>query len=131
MDTLAIPRIPQEELAELWFGFKQQLLGKLQQAYRTGGLRQIDIAARWGRDPATVNRCLRGEQNMTIQTMHDLARSMDYRLRIELERLDHVRPTNRARRPREEKLLVKNPSSEISTDKSSTVRIVPEVVDGR
>jgi len=90
-----VKRIPDQELAELWFSFKQNALDKLQTAFRRGNLSQEDIAVRLGRDPATISRCLRGRTDMNLRTMHDLARGMGCRLRIELDHLDGILPVNR------------------------------------
>jgi transcriptional regulator with XRE-family HTH domain len=87
----ALQRISRDELAERWFAFQHELLTQLQGAARAAaarGLTQENIADRLGKDPAFVSRCLRGQQNMTTRTMHDLARAMDCRLDIRLEPLD-------------------------------------------
>ena len=88
-------RIPEQDLAELWFGFKQQVLDKLQAAFRASKLKQEDIALRLGKDPATISRCLRGQRDMNLRTMHDLARGMNCRLQIEVTPLDQLSPVNR------------------------------------
>jgi transcriptional regulator with XRE-family HTH domain len=93
----AVEQIPGDELAELWFGFKQQVLDKLQSAFRRSKMKQEELAARLGLDPATVSRCLRGRRDMGLRTMYELARGMGYRLRIEIDRLDEVQPVNRER----------------------------------
>lgn len=88
-------RIPADLLAEFWYGFKHSTLAKLQEAFRHSQLSQDEVAARLGKDPAIISRCLRGRTNMTMRTMHDLARAMNCRLRIELDRLDELTPANR------------------------------------
>jgi transcriptional regulator with XRE-family HTH domain len=99
MTDLSIEPISKDLLTLQWYRLLQQVLNKLQLAYRTCGYTQDAIATRIGKDPATVNRCLRGQQaNMTLRTMHDLARGMGFRLRIELDRLDDQPKANR--RPR-------------------------------
>lgn len=87
-------RIPPEILAEQWFSFTHRLLGGLQAAFRRSGLSQKDIAKRLDKSPAVISRCLSGQQNMTIRTMHDLARAMDHRLEVHLQPLSELRPTN-------------------------------------
>jgi transcriptional regulator with XRE-family HTH domain len=87
--------ISKDDLAELWFGFKHQVLDKLQAAFRASKLKQEDIASRLGKDPATVSRCLRGQRDMSLRTMHDLARGMNCRLQIEVTPLDQLIPVNR------------------------------------
>jgi transcriptional regulator with XRE-family HTH domain len=92
---ITLDRIPQEDLAELWFSFKQQLLDKLQSAFRSSKLKQEDVARCLGKDPATISRCLRGQRDMSLRTMHDLARGMNCRLRIEVDQLEDISPANR------------------------------------
>jgi transcriptional regulator with XRE-family HTH domain len=89
--------IPEEELGELWFAFNHSILEQLQCRARemgAAGETQKLIAERLGRDPASINRWLRGRSNMTMRTMHDLARAMSCRLKVELQRLDLVKPSN-------------------------------------
>lgn len=81
-ETPAVRRIPEEELAELWFSFRQDTLSQLQVAFRDCGMQEKLVAERLGKDPATISRCLRGKENMTLRTMHNLARGMGYRLRV-------------------------------------------------
>jgi plasmid maintenance system antidote protein VapI len=94
-------RIPAARLAEQWFGFLHGLIGTIQQSYlraqREGTINQKIIARRLGKDPATISRCLSGQQNMTIRTMHDLARAMDCRLQVELVPLSSLPIANRPR----------------------------------
>ena len=95
--TSTIQRIPEDELAEHWFGFKQDLLGELQRKYREQHITQRYIAERIGKEESVVSRCLRGQQNMTVRTMHDLARGMNCSLRLSIERLDDLPRANRPR----------------------------------
>ena len=74
MSGAQITRIPTAILAEQWFSLKQRLLGTLQAAFRNCGLTQDDIAKRIGKNPAVISRCLRGKENMTVRTMHEIAR---------------------------------------------------------
>lgn len=102
MGTIMIERdirIPETELAEHWYSFLHSVMAKLQTAYRaekvTTGLSQEDIAAKLGKSPASISRWLSGQHNMTMRTMHDLARGMGCRLVLTLEPLRNVRPANR------------------------------------
>lgn len=86
-----------ELLAMQWFGFMHDLHSELVQAYRMAaheGLTQKEIARRIERDPGFVSRCLKGQQNMTVRTIHNLARAMGYRPKITLEALDSLSPAN-------------------------------------
>jgi len=90
-------KIPDEELGELWFAFNHSILEQLQcRAREMGAVGETQklIAERLGRDPASINRWLRGRSNMTIRTMHDLARAMSCRLKVELQRLESLQPNN-------------------------------------
>lgn len=80
-------KLEREALAEQWFGLLHKALGDLQAAHRTSGVTAEVIAARIGSTPATVDRRLRGRGNMTLRTMHELARGMGCRLRVVVEKL--------------------------------------------
>jgi hypothetical protein len=82
-----VGRIPEEQLLDQWHEFKHEILEKLLDAYKSGDVQEREIAVRLGKGPSFVSRCLTGNQNMTIHTMHDLARAMNLRLRIELDPL--------------------------------------------
>jgi plasmid maintenance system antidote protein VapI len=90
-----VRRIPEDELDELWFAFRQETFGKLQSAYRESGFQSQDVAHRIGKDPASVSRCLRGKENITLRTMHALARGMGCRLRVEVDRISEIQRVNR------------------------------------
>ena len=94
MSDIAVEPLSKVVLAEQWFSLLQGVLSALQSAFRASGYTKEMIAKRVGKDPATINRCLRGRRNMTLRTMHELARAMNCRLRIELDPLDSLTPTN-------------------------------------
>jgi len=100
MTNSTAERIPNEVLAQQWFAFIHRAIGGLQVAFRTehkrSGLTQKDIAQKLGKHEATVSRCLSGQQNMTLRTLHNLARAMDCRMEIKFSPLAGVQPTNRA-----------------------------------
>src|SRR5215470_11319242 len=80
-------RISEDLLAERWFEFMHSLIRGLRAAFRTAnkaGITQKDIAAKLGKGPAFISRCLSGQQNMTVRTMHALALAMEHRLEIRL-----------------------------------------------
>ena len=88
-------RLDDAVLAEQWYSFIHKLISQLQHAFRASKLTQKSIADRLGKRPEVVSRCLAGQKNMTIRTMHDLARAMDCRLEIVVRPLSEVTPTNR------------------------------------
>jgi hypothetical protein len=90
MTDLPLEPLSKDSLAEQWFFLLQSVLSALQTAFRASGYTKEAVARRLGKDPAFINRCLRGAQNMTLRTMHELARAMNCRLRIELEPLDQL-----------------------------------------
>jgi hypothetical protein len=94
-----IKRIPPELLAEQWFSFVHSLIEGMQVAYRkqqarVPGFNQLELAAKLGRKPSFISRCLSGQQNMTIRTIHDLARGMDCRLEVTWRPLRSLTPAN-------------------------------------
>jgi plasmid maintenance system antidote protein VapI len=93
-------RIPEERLAEQYFAFTHDLMHSLQMAFRQSGLSQKALGERLGKAPETISRCLSGQQNMTIRTMHNLARAMDFRPEINLFDLRALTRTNRRPSPR-------------------------------
>jgi hypothetical protein len=96
MTSVTENRIAPEALAEQYYYLLQKLIGKLQDRFRnTPGLTQKTIAQKTGKQEAVVSRCLAGQENMTLRTMHDLARGMDCRLDIELTPLAKIVPANR------------------------------------
>ena len=95
--------IPESVLAEHWFSFMHGLLGEIQRAYRRvhekEGLTQKDIAQRLNRDQGFISRRLRGQQNMTVRTMNNIARAMGCRLNVSLDSLDELPVANKQPRP--------------------------------
>jgi transcriptional regulator with XRE-family HTH domain len=87
-------RIPQSVLDEQWFGFVHKLLEQMQRSFRVAQVNQKQIAARLGKKPSFISRCLSGQQNMTIRTIHDLARAMDCRLEFSFRPLSSLMPVN-------------------------------------
>ena len=90
-------RIPEEVLVEQYYMLMHNILEKLQHRFRE--LPEYttwkEIGNRIGMAPAVVSRCISGQENMKIQTMHKLARGMGCRLHVDLEPLCDVRPSNR------------------------------------
>lgn len=87
-----------EILAEQWYDFMHDLLSEIRKAYgeanRERGVNQQYIADRLGVDAALVSRWLNGRQNMTVRTLHNVARAMDCRLHVELDDLTKVQRSN-------------------------------------
>src|SRR5712691_4082356 len=113
-------RIPPEVLDEQWFSFIHGLIGRMQSAYREGqsrGLTQKLMAAKLGKKASFISRCLSGQQNMTVRTIHDLARSMDCRLEVSLQPLGELVPSNR--RPTPDEILLPSASLVASGGKSA------------
>jgi hypothetical protein len=89
-----IQRIPEVVLDEQWFGFVHNLIEQMQATFRNSAKEQKFIAARLGKAPSVISRCLSGQQNMTIRTIHDLARAMDCRLEVAFRPLKDLAPSN-------------------------------------
>jgi transcriptional regulator with XRE-family HTH domain len=107
-------RIPEDTLAEQWFGFVQHLLSEMQDIYRvrkkTHNLSQKGLAEKLGKKPSFISRCLAGQQNMTIRTIHDIARAMGCRLQITFVPLETLTPSNFIPTPKEERDLSMPPA---------------------
>lgn len=88
-------RIPPAVLAEQWFGLMHRLIEAMQKQFRNSGLTQHDIARRIGKAPAFISRCLSGQQNMTMRTLHDIARALGCRVEVSLVPLAELPMANR------------------------------------
>jgi hypothetical protein len=92
-------RIPPYVLDEQWFGFVHKLIEQMQIAFRNAQagdqLNQKKMGIRLGKKPSFVSRCLSGQKNMTIRTIHDLARAMNCRLEVTLRPLVSLKPVNK------------------------------------
>lgn len=89
-------RISEDILAEQWFSFIHGMIAKLQVAFRKSGFSQKQVARMLGKQPAVVSRCLTGQQNMTVRTMHDIARAVGCRLEINLVPIRDLKPASRS-----------------------------------
>jgi hypothetical protein len=90
-------RIPPEVLEEQWYRFVHHLIEGMQTAFRNAqgdDINQKKMASRLGKKPSFISRCLSGQINMTIRTIHDLARAMDCRLEVTFKPLKDLRPAN-------------------------------------
>ena len=86
-------RIPDEVLAEQWFGARLLAFDKLLAAFRQTGLEQKDIAEILGKKTSQISRWLRGYDNVTFRTLSNLARALDCRLDVEFTpQKDMVQP---------------------------------------
>jgi hypothetical protein len=104
---LSAVRIPPEVLSEQWFGFVQGMIAGMQTAYREAqtvapDFNQKILGQKIGKKASFISRCLSGQQNMTIRTIHDIARGMDCRLDVVLTPLWTLKRANRG--PVEERL---------------------------
>ena len=83
-------RIPDEILAEQYYRLIHHLIGEMQTRYRTAGISQKEMAAKLGKKPSFISRCLSGQANMTIRTIHELVRAMDARIEISVRALSDI-----------------------------------------
>jgi transcriptional regulator with XRE-family HTH domain len=116
-------RISEDVLAEQWYSFLHQLIGRMQEAFRTArsedsDLSQKAIAEKLGKPAPFISRCLSGQQNMTIRTIHAIARAMGYRLEINFRPIKSIQPSNfrapdlRTVTPRSNRPIYPNPQPE-------------------
>lgn len=87
------PPMTEEEKAGYRARLKDRLFRELRGVFRRRkerGLTQKEIARRLGIDEALVSKRLRGEANLTLDTLCDLARAMDARIDVKVTPLDAV-----------------------------------------
>lgn len=85
------------DVDEQWFAFHLKTwrdLKKIIAKAKEAGVDQKDIAARAGMDPAQLNRILTGKVNVTLRTMHTIARAADHRPKVLFEPLKDLRAPN-------------------------------------
>lgn len=89
--------ISEQELSERWHTFRLKFFRKLEDAVRQAkndGIDQKSIAERIGMSEAQLSRVLSGRQNVTLRTMHNIARAIDHRPEIDFISLASLVPTN-------------------------------------
>ena len=90
--------LSEDVLAEQWFQFRYRLFEELIKAFERAkledGLQQKDVAARLGKSPSQISRWLRGQENMNIRSMHDMARAMNCRLRVHVDNVNDLAASN-------------------------------------
>lgn len=87
---------------ELW-EYRAELKGQLFRALRemlsslqSSGVNQATIARRLNADPARVSKRLSGKENMTLETISDLARAMECRIDVQLTHFSEMALTKAA-----------------------------------
>lgn len=82
-------------LAEHWFSLRNKTWRKVAALVRSSGLEQRAIADRIGMDPGQFSRVLSGSKaNVTLRTLHNIARAVDHRLEVNLIPLSSLRAPN-------------------------------------
>lgn len=89
-------RPPMTEEDKLFY--RARLTGKLWKSVRRlflkrekeQGLTQKELARRLGADPGRVSKLLRGDANVTVNTLCDMARAMDARVEVEVRPLEEI-----------------------------------------
>lgn len=77
--------ISQAELAEHWFSLRNRTWRAVTAAVRNSGLEQKQVAERIGMDATQLNKIVTGKKsNLTLRTLHNLARAVNHRLQISL-----------------------------------------------
>lgn len=90
-------RISPTRLEDQWHTLLLSAFLKIRDAVQTAkarGLDQKQIGDRIGMDDAQLSRILKGDANITLRTMHKIARAVDCRLDIELTDLTTVKKSN-------------------------------------
>ena len=90
-------RLSEDDLAEQWFSFQLKVWRMLKQvvaAEKANGVAQKAIAERIGMSEPQFSRLLSGRSNVTLRTMHKVARALGYRPEVEFVRVGSLMASN-------------------------------------
>ncbi|MBA3510675.1 hypothetical protein [Sphingomonas sp.] len=94
-DQVNFSPISQADLDEHWFSLRLKTWRAVRKAVSTLNVEQKLIADRIDMDPGQFNRVLSGKKsNVTLRTLHNIARAANYRLQIALVPLADLRKPN-------------------------------------
>lgn len=80
--------LSEADLDEHWFSLRLKTWKAVAAAVKACGIDQKKLAERIGMDPSQFNRVITGKiSNVTLRTLHNIARAVGYRLRVTLEPL--------------------------------------------
>jgi transcriptional regulator with XRE-family HTH domain len=86
--TIDLAPLSEAVLAELWFGLRNKTWRAVTGVVKASGADQKQLAARIDMDPGQFSRVIAGKAgNVTLRTLHNIARAADHRLKISLEPL--------------------------------------------
>jgi transcriptional regulator with XRE-family HTH domain len=82
-------------LAEQWFSLRNKTWRRLTALVRSSGIEQKKIAERIDMDPGQFSKILSGAKgNVTLRTLHNIARAINHRLDVSLTPLSSLRKPN-------------------------------------
>lgn len=76
--------------SEVKFEILRQIRLRVEDLTKSGGFDQVILAKRLGVNKSIVSRRLRGENDMGIETLSDLARGLDCRIDVKITPLDNI-----------------------------------------
>jgi transcriptional regulator with XRE-family HTH domain len=94
-DEKTLSSISAADLAEQWFALRNRTWRAVTAAVRRSGIDQKALADRIDMDPGQFNKIVTGKKsNLTLRTLHNIARAVNHRLYISLEPLDDLPKPN-------------------------------------
>src|SRR5258706_10783210 len=88
---LSTTRIPEHELLVFQEALKEDIFHQIRRLFNVLGITQKELAERLGIDEGALSRRLRGDHDMRIDTLSDLARGLGCRIRALLQPLAELR----------------------------------------
>ena len=118
-----VGRIPERELAAYRAEVKGEIFRDIRHVLhekKQAGFTQKQLAQRLGIDEGLLSRRLKGENDLQLETLADLARGLDCKLEVQVVSLSHPKFANKAPRTadavRRATKLVKHPRSATAVD---------------
>lgn len=94
MTTTSTKTIPHRELLEYRADVKTKLFRQIRKRFNQlvagQNFKQKDLATRLGMDEGLLSKRMRGENDMRLETLSDLARGLDCRIEVKLVPLEEV-----------------------------------------
>jgi transcriptional regulator with XRE-family HTH domain len=127
-----VGRIPERELAVYRAEVKGEIFRDIRQVLhekKKDGFTQKQLAQRLGIDEGLLSRRLKGENDLQLETLADLARGLDCKLEVQVVSLSHPKFASRAARTedavRRAATLVKNPPPATAVDVKRIASRIP------
>jgi DNA-binding Xre family transcriptional regulator len=116
IDETNLAPLSEADLAEQWFALRNRTWRAVVAAVMTSGIEQKKLAERIGMDAGQFNKIVTGKRsNLTLRTLHKIARAINHRLQISLVPLSNLPKPNYSYEA--SKLTIASTSSVMSSPK--------------